>query len=397
MRALLVVGVILGLGLSLGCKSEKKKDDDSADEGSSKKKKRSKKSSLQESAKDGFGGILGEDGFNVFADLDDPDGSADGALTFRGSAHSPYEPEKFSAGWVGKEAAIVLRRARERELSSRTVVAGQLKCLVFDEGGMVRRLMVTEEGASLEYAYDASGRIILWFGATQSQDQLRRLAFFHRNNDLKLFQAWEGTGSRRTEPAPAGLRQEIFAASNRCLDAFGASNPRAGQSSAPPPPPAPIQPTPAPADRPAAVLPMEGTPYTIVAKHSGMCLEVAQGSVEAGAAIVQAACDGSAHQRFKLWVQEQGVMLAVDHTGMCVSIVDVSGENEARAVQWSCAAGANQTFNLQSLGGAEFRLAANHSKRCLDVAQSSTSPAANVIQFDCHENDNQRYLFKPAG
>jgi hypothetical protein len=391
--------VLLGLGLSTGCKSEKKKDDDSSSESSSKKKKRSKKE-LRESAKDGFGGILGEDGFDVFADLDEPDGSADDALTFRGNAHSPYEPEKFSAGWVGKEAAVVLRRAREGELTSRTVTAKELKCLVFDENGIVRRLMVTEEGASLEYAYDAAGRIILWFGATQDQQQLRRLAFFHGNDALKLYQAWEGTGARRTETAPQGLRQEIFAASNRCLDAFGASNPRAGRGGAPALPPAPIQPTPAPeapADRPAAVLPTEGTPYDVVIKHSGMCLEVAKGSREIGAPIVQAPCDGSAHQRFKLWVHEQGVMLTAVHTGMCVSIEGLSVDNEARAVQGACAAGAHQTFDLQSLGGAEFRLAAGHSKRCLDVAQASMSAAAGVIQFDCHDNANQRVLFKPAG
>jgi hypothetical protein len=397
MMRVLGLAVLTGAFCSVGCKAEKKQTDDSSEERSSKKAKKTK---LRDSTKEGFGGILGEDGFNVFAELDDPEGAGDGVLSFSGEEHSPNEPAKFSAGWVGRESAIVLRKAVDKEYSSKTVQAQGHKCLVFDDNRMVRRLMINYDDVSFEYAFNAAGQIILWFSASREEGLHRRLAFFHGGRDLKLYQTWEDRGPRRTETAPQGIREDIFAAANRCLDAFGASNPRAGSNGAQPVAPVPVPPPPpspaVPVERQAATMPMEGIGYNIVAKHSGLCLEVARGARDQGTEIVQAACDGSAQQRFKLWIQDKGVMIAADHTGMCFDVEGSNKENQAALKQWPCGAAANQTFSLQSMGGADFRLAARHSGRCIDIAEGKKEAAAKAIQFDCHESDNQRFQFVTA-
>lgn len=187
--------------------------------------------------------VLGEDGLGSLGMLDGP--QRESALYGRAAApHTNVEPARFSAGWVGVEAADVLRRARAKELDQATVSTGSRTCLLFHEGGMVRRLMTNDAIESHEFAMSAKGNVLLWLRAVRNEQQSRQLAFFHAGKDLKLYQAWEGNGARRTESAPQGLREYVFSEAKDCFDAFKAKNPTPGVGASvvdtpPPPPPAP--------------------------------------------------------------------------------------------------------------------------------------------------------------
>lgn len=390
----LTLALVMG-ATACGSKSEKKKDSSSeSDEDTRKGKKTGKNKRVRETTKDGFLGILGEDGFNVFADLDEPEAiDQDGVLSFAGAEHSSTEPEKFSAGWAGREAGIVLKRAIDKEFESRTVTGGGgAPCLVFSENNIVRRLMINYDDWSYEYAMSQAGHIILWLGASRVGDKERRLAFFHRGNNLKLYQAWEDRGPRRTEPAPAGATDIIFSEANRCLAAAGASNPRPGSASVPIQPPAP--PPPMPSTPQNETQPVEGVTYELVAKHSGLCLEIGGSSKENHARFTQAACTRADNQRFKLWTHENGVMISVVHSGQCVDVLDAGKDNGAALQQFPCGAVQNQTFLITPMATGEFRLAAKHSGRCFDVFQGSKDAGGAIVQWDCHESDNQRWLFR---
>lgn len=189
--------------------------------------------------------VLGEDGLGSLGMLDGP--QRESALYGRAAApHTNVEPAKFSAGWVGVEAADVLRRARAKELEQATVSTASRTCLLFHEGGIVRRLLTNDAIESHEFAMSAKGNVLLWLRAVRDEQQSRQLAFFHAGKDLKLYQAWEGNGSRRTEPAPAGLREYVFSEAKDCFDAFHAKNPTPGVGASvvdtPPPPPPPPPP-----------------------------------------------------------------------------------------------------------------------------------------------------------
>ncbi len=230
--------VLLGSLLAAACESpgKAKKRDRGDDDDEDNKPRKAK----VDADTNGFLGVLGEDGLASLGALD-----GDGGMEFLGSAgqvHDPAEPPRFSAGWVGRESAEVLRKARAGELASTTVTAPGRECLIFHQGNMVRRLMTNYESESHEFAMSEAGHLILVLHASRAEPLERRLAFFHQGRDLKLYQAWEGKGARRNEPPPEGFKESVFAETKSCFDAFGAKNPQPGAGLPPPPSGAPAVP-----------------------------------------------------------------------------------------------------------------------------------------------------------
>lgn len=397
----------LSLSTTVGC-GDKKKDGSSSEakKGDAKKKgKKVDKEALSASLKDGYGGVLGKDGFDFFANLDEPAGEDDSTMSFAGAAHSPEEPERFSAVWVGHEAGAVLRRAIDKDLEATTVSAGGHQCLIFHEDRMVRRLVFTEEGASNEYAFSAAGHIILWFESEKSSPYRNHLAFFHdKGRVLKLHQTWEGQSPRRTEPPLEGTQEYVNRMAKQCLDKFGAKNPSPGAVAAPPPPvPAPTAPPEGNAPQSGQLvptntsdIPIEGQLYELVAKHSSQCLEAPAAGGGKGQKLVQSPCNRSKSQHFRFWIRDNSVMITSEETGMCLDVDQAKTDNETSIIQWPCAASQNQLFKLERKNVGEFRFSAVHSGRCIDIRGSSQAPLADLIQFDCADSDNEHFFVRRA-
>ncbi|MFO0613662.1 MAG: hypothetical protein U0414_13785 [Polyangiaceae bacterium] len=232
-----VCAMLVGASALGGCSSKSKNA-----AGSSSAASTASAASKQPPPSSAFLDVLGEDGLSRLGMLDGP---RESALFGAVAPHTDVEPSYFSAGWIGVEAAEVLRRARTGEFANTTVTTPARTCLIFHDNGMVRRLMTNDAIESHEYAMSAKGNILLWLRAIRNKDQTRQLAFFHQGKDLKLYQAWEGNGARRTEAPPNGLRDYIFSEAKDCFNAFHAKNPAPGVGAtveAPPPPPPPPPP-----------------------------------------------------------------------------------------------------------------------------------------------------------
>jgi hypothetical protein len=182
--------------------------------------------------------------------------------------------------------------------------------------------------------------------------------------------------------------------SNKCLDVFeaglnnganviqwgcsGANNQKWKISSAQPPAP-----------------PLAEGLYTLTARHSGKCLDVAGASGKSGADVLQWDCHGKDNQKWRL-VSKGGdfYALVASHSGKCLDVAGVSGKSGADVLQWDCHGKDNQTWRVTKEGDGSFRLTARHSGKCLDVAGASGKSGANVLQWDCHGKDNQKWNIK---
>jgi hypothetical protein len=89
--------------------------------------------------------------------------------------------------------------------------------------------------------------------------------------------------------------------------------------------------------------------------------------------------------------------LVARHSGKCLDIASASTADSARALQWPCGAGANQRFTVQALGNGYHRLVARHSGKCLDVSGNSTAEGATVLQYTCGGATNQQWQLRDAG
>jgi LysM repeat protein len=135
----------------------------------------------------------------------------------------------------------------------------------------------------------------------------------------------------------------------------------------------------------------------LVAKHSNRCMDVAGGSRDNGAWIIQWDCHGGDNQAWNLVQVGDYYKLVAKHSGKCADVYGVSRDNGARLVQWDCNGGDNQLFRKESMGGSFYRLRAKHSNKCIDVYGALRDNGASLIQWDCHGGDNQSWSVQSVG
>jgi len=81
---------------------------------------------------------------------------------------------------------------------------------------------------------------------------------------------------------------------------------------------------------------MGGGYYQIVAKSSGKCMTVQNGSQDWAALIVQWTCSGADHQLWRL-IQVGGYyQIAAKHSGQCIDEDAFRGEEGLEMQQWPC-------------------------------------------------------------
>ena len=143
-------------------------------------------------------------------------------------------------------------------------------------------------------------------------------------------------------------------------------------------------------------------------KHSGLCLDIPNGSMDNGVIVQQYACHGGANQ---LWfkrpvdadVRANGswdfyweyVNL---NSGLCLDVANGSTADGAQIVQYECHQGANQAWReyRHVYYGSDMReyytvsLYNRNSGKCLDIPESSLQPVP-VEQYTCHYGDNQQF------
>ena len=160
---------------------------------------------------------------------------------------------------------------------------------------------------------------------------------------------------------------------------------------------APVASTPgAPATTPPAAPKTSAPPPAAPVRTStGLCLDLSPADAGDGAQALQAACDGSAHQNWRVTALGGDVVALTNAaSGKCLDVNGGSTEESAKVQTWSCTGGANQQWHRQDAGGGRFFLVAVHSNKCLDVAGGANpAPGILVQQFTCNGTDAQRWQF----
>ena len=122
-----------------------------------------------------------------------------------------------------------------------------------------------------------------------------------------------------------------------------------------------------------------GSKYvSLVAQHSGKCVDVNGGSTAEGGNVHQWSCHGGDNQLWEEVPATNGFMLRAKHSGKCLDVSGISYTAGANIYQWTCHGGPNQVFNW--VGN---RLVANHSRQCVNVSGASQADGGNVIQWGC--------------
>ena len=302
--------------------------------------------------------------------------------------HDTTPPARFSASWIGREAALVLRRAVARQydiVSSAPANVPGVRCTMFHDDGVVRRLVALERRASHEFAMNERGETILWYRATREKPpQTEGWGYFHHGR-MRLFQVREDRGERRTEAPPRGLGREVLSLVSDCIGAAGSSLSSRPES---------VDVKPLVPKSQDGGRPISGKRYEILASHSDLCLEVKEGKKKKGTRLVQNHCTDKPHQHFRVWEDDGAFRITVDHTGFCVDVAGANKNNRAAIAQVPCNGGDHQRFNISKGSGNDLRITAVHSSKGLDVSGASQSPGAIVHQYHYGGGANQRFKLR---
>jgi hypothetical protein len=136
---------------------------------------------------------------------------------------------------------------------------------------------------------------------------------------------------------------------------------------------------------------------TIIANHSGKCLEVSNASLDDGANVQQANCSTCSNQFWELESVGNGYYkLIANHSGKCLTVANASLDDGANVQQATCSDSENQLWKLETVGNGTYKLTARHSGKCLEVVDNSTADGANVQQNEYWERDNQLWKLEPV-
>jgi len=132
------------------------------------------------------------------------------------------------------------------------------------------------------------------------------------------------------------------------------------------------------------------SPSIIMAKHSGKCIDVYNGSVDDGAQMMQERCDRRDTQQFTLVSVGDTYQIVGKLSGKCLTVSGASIDNGAPVLQSGCTGGDNQLWYVR-LRGDHFQLVAKHSKKCIEVPGGNKNMGIQLVQWPCHGGANQAW------
>lgn len=134
----------------------------------------------------------------------------------------------------------------------------------------------------------------------------------------------------------------------------------------------------------------------LIAKHSSKCIDVAGGFTADTTNIQQYTCHDGDNQKWSIGstTTVNGVSyftLVARHSGKCMDVAGGSTADHANVQQYTCHAGDNQKWSITANSDGYVTIKNKRSGKCLDVADASTSNHANIQQYTCHGGSNQRW------
>ena len=143
----------------------------------------------------------------------------------------------------------------------------------------------------------------------------------------------------------------------------------------------------------------DGHTYVIRARHSGRVMEVAGGSIEAGANVVQYDYNGTDGQKWTAHHDGDGYWKFLNlRSGKALEVLNYSADAGASLIQWNDTGGANQRWRVVPNGAVYSKVFNKHSRNMVidvDGGPGAVGNNANISQyFDILGGTNQDWTFE---
>ena len=128
---------------------------------------------------------------------------------------------------------------------------------------------------------------------------------------------------------------------------------------------------------------------TLVAKHSGKCLDLTGGSTDNASPLEQESCSSSEGAEFAFIAvsgQADTYLIKNKRSNKCLDVYRASTANRTPLVQYSCGDVLHRQFKLLDAGGGYYQLRARHSGKCVDVRYALVRDGAEIIQYSCQDS-----------
>ena len=139
---------------------------------------------------------------------------------------------------------------------------------------------------------------------------------------------------------------------------------------------------------------------TIVVQSSGSCLDVNDGSSQAGLGIDQQKCSGTNNQSFKFTALADGYYaIRPENNNLCLDAGPGSIITGVQVVQNACSGSNTQKWKVNPNSDGSFTIATPNGAGCMDVYAGSTANGAIVTTYACHGSNNESFImsgFKPS-
>ena len=137
----------------------------------------------------------------------------------------------------------------------------------------------------------------------------------------------------------------------------------------------------------------DGT-YTVMARHSGKMLDVANDGRNNGSNVQQFASNGCGCQKWIVAYQGNGQYTLVGvNSGKNLDVAALSTADGANVQIWASTGANNQKFTIKPTAEGYYRITAVHSGKAVDVSGASTANGANVDQWSYFGGLNQQWQF----
>ncbi len=139
------------------------------------------------------------------------------------------------------------------------------------------------------------------------------------------------------------------------------------------------------------------TQYKLINRNSGKALDIAWGSQDNGANVLQYTYNGYNNQKWYLEPTGDGYYYIKSvATGKVVDVSGKSKSNGGDVIQWQKNNGANQQWKIESTGDGYYKLINRNSGLALDVSGRTTADNGDVIQWSYNGGWNQQWKIEAA-
>jgi hypothetical protein len=137
------------------------------------------------------------------------------------------------------------------------------------------------------------------------------------------------------------------------------------------------------------------TPKHLQASHSGSCIDVSKASTADGANVVQFSCRAQPNQKWSMGATTivdgaSYFSLVANHSGKCMEVLDGSPSDGAKVQQATCNNGDSQKWEMVNANG-WVGFQNKRSRKCLDVPGGATDNNVSIQQYACHLGKNQLF------